>query len=206
MKSIHVSLRKTAVFFLAVFIGISSCAYARSDKPSAEAEQVSEIEQKQRLNEQERVINRLMRFYDPFSAFRKNIENGFEPLGPDTSNMWLRYGASGLGRMNIVDKDQQIEVSLELPGMSKDELEVSLTGNLLTIKGEKRQEQETKGDDYYLQERQYGVVNRMVRLPDGVEADKITSRFENGVLTLVAPKQKSVTEKPQTRQIPVTGT
>jgi HSP20 family protein len=91
-------------------------------------------------------------------------------------------------------------LTAELPGLEAKDVEVSVTGDMLTIKGEKKTEKEEKDERRHLVERTYGAFSRMVRLPAPVAADKIQATFKNGVLTVTLPK----TEEAKPKAIPVT--
>lgn len=92
-----------------------------------------------------------------------------------------------------------VTIKAELPGLEAKDVEVSLSGDMLTIKGEKKQEQEEKDEHRHLVERTYGAFSRMVRLPAPVAADKIKASFKNGVLTVTLPK----TEEAKQKAIPI---
>ena len=96
------------------------------------------------------------------------------------------------------DKDDVV-VKAELPGIEKDNIEVNLADNTLTIKGVKKKQEETKNENYYRSERYYGSVMRSVELPRDVQADKVKASFKNGVLEIRMPK----TEEAKTREIKV---
>jgi HSP20 family protein len=93
------------------------------------------------------------------------------------------------------------EISLELPGVEADAIDVSVEDGHLTVKGEKRIEREEKGRTYFFSEREYGAFQRSFRLPLDVQADDITADFKNGVLTLKVPKAGPPKEKTQRIQI-----
>ncbi len=80
------------------------------------------------------------------------------------------------------------DITMELPGISSDNIDVSVHDGNLTIKGEKRFEREEKGRTYFFSEREYGAFQRSFRLPADAQADDITADFKNGVLTVKVPK------------------
>ena len=88
----------------------------------------------------------------------------------------------------ITEDDQSFKLTVELPGMPEKDVQVSLSGNTLIVKGEKRQEKEQQEKGYYLSERSYGEFQRAFALPDGVNAEKIEAAVANGVLTVTVPK------------------
>jgi HSP20 family protein len=80
------------------------------------------------------------------------------------------------------------EINMELPGVSADDIDISLHEDHLTIKGEKRYQHEEKGRSYYFSEREYGAFQRSFRLPADAAAEKITADFKDGVLIVRVPK------------------
>ena len=102
--------------------------------------------------------------------------------------------------VDIAETENGYEIRAELPGVSEDNVNVSVTDNLLTVKGEKRQEAETEGKNYHRVERRYGSFQRRFTLPSEVATDDIKAEFTDGVLTLSIPKPETV--KPT--EIPIT--
>jgi len=90
--------------------------------------------------------------------------------------------------VDIVETDKDIQVSAELPGMTEKDIEVSLSGNLLTISGEKKEEREEKDKNYHRVERSYGAFRRSMTLPAEVNGEKVVASFNKGVLTITLPK------------------
>lgn len=107
---------------------------------------------------------------------------------------------SWMPTVDISETENGYEIRAELPGVSEDDVNVSLTDNLLTVKGEKRQEAETEGKNYHRVERRYGSFQRRFTLPSEVATDDIRAEFSDGVLTLSIPKPEAV--KPT--EIPIT--
>jgi HSP20 family protein len=97
------------------------------------------------------------------------------------------FGAA-VPAVDITEDDKGYRIAAELPGMSEKDIDVSISGDMLTIKGEKRQEREEKEKNRYLSERSYGMFQRSFPLPEGVDRDKISADFSKGVLTLTLPK------------------
>jgi HSP20 family protein len=105
---------------------------------------------------------------------------------------------TGLLREPSVDlymENDQVVVKAEMPGMSKDDIQVTLSDNVLTIKGEKKKEEEDKGKDYYRSERIYGASVRSLQLPAEVDPEKIKATFKNGVLEIRLPKTEDAKKK-----------
>jgi HSP20 family protein len=86
-------------------------------------------------------------------------------------------------------------VKASLPGVKPEEVDISITKDTLTIKGEHKEEQEVKQDDYFRKERYYGAFSRSLILPVQVQSDKAEATFENGILTLTLPKSEEVKPK-----------
>ena len=90
--------------------------------------------------------------------------------------------------MDVAEKDDEYEISAELPGLDEKEVEVKVANRTLTIKGEKKEEKEERQKDYYLSERRFGSFQRSFQLPEGIDAGRIEANFAKGVLTVKLPK------------------
>jgi HSP20 family protein len=90
--------------------------------------------------------------------------------------------------VEVVETDRAIDVTAELPGMSKEDVEIHLENNVLIIRGEKKQEKEEKEKERYLYERFYGSFQRAFTLPVPVEEGEVKAEFRNGVLNIHLPK------------------
>lgn len=99
-------------------------------------------------------------------------------------------GGPFLPAVDVIDEKDNIVVKAELPGMKKDEIEVSIDDNILTIKGEKKEEKETKEKDYVRSERYYGSFNRSFTLPSSVDAQKVDASYKDGVLEIILTKRE----------------
>jgi HSP20 family protein len=97
--------------------------------------------------------------------------------------------------VDITEDDKAYKVTAELPGMSDKEIEVVVSGDMLTLKGEKRAEKEQKEKNFYLSERSYGSFQRSFYVPEGVDHDKIAADFSKGVLTVTMPKTAKAVEQ-----------
>jgi HSP20 family protein len=85
-------------------------------------------------------------------------------------------------------------VTAELPGMSEKEIDLSISGDTLTIRGEKKEEKEDKNKNYYYSERSYGTFMRTIPLPQQIETNKVSASFKKGVLTITLPKTTAAVE------------
>ena len=97
--------------------------------------------------------------------------------------------------IDVIDNRDHYLVRADLPGVSKDDIEVDVSDGTLTIKGEKKRETKEEGDNYIRVERTYGTFVRSFTLPDDVDSDKIKASYENGVLELVIPKKEEAKPK-----------
>lgn len=101
--------------------------------------------------------------------------------------------------VDLVEEKDHLMLKADLPGLTKDDVNVTVQDNHLTIKGEKKREAETKDANLYLSERVYGRFTRTIELPSTVDAKKIEARFKDGVLQITLPK----TEEAKPKQIEV---
>jgi HSP20 family protein len=99
----------------------------------------------------------------------------------------------------MYETDDDVVVKTAVPGVKSEDIDVSITGDVLIIKGETKAEEKVEKANYVRQERRYGAFSRSLALPSTVVADKVTAEFENGVLTLTLPKAEEV--KPKTIKI-----
>jgi HSP20 family protein len=144
----------------------------------------------------------------PLANLRREIDRLFDDFGfgvtrrpgaPsvfDVEPFWrgeLSFGKAPA--VDIAEKEKEYEITAELPGLDESNVEVNFADGLLTIRGEKQEEKEEKKKDYYLSERRFGSFQRSFQVPDGVDADKITATFKNGVLTLSLPKSPEARKK-----------
>jgi HSP20 family protein len=133
---------------------------------------------------------------NPFSLLKQEMDSLFDNFyrGFDIEPFESRLGAFS-PKVDVTESDKEIKISAELPGMEEKDIDVSLQNDMLTIKGEKKEEKEDKGKDYYKMERSYGSFSRTIPLPVEVETDKVDARFKNGLLSITLPKTaKAVAE------------
>jgi HSP20 family protein len=109
----------------------------------------------------------------------------------------LRFGdvEEILPSMDMYEDKGDLVLKAELPGMNKEDIEVTLTDSSITISGEKKKEDEVKKHNYYKMERSYGSFSRSFSLPAEVQADKVTSKFKDGVLEIRLPKSEQAKSK-----------
>jgi HSP20 family protein len=137
---------------------------------------------------------------DPFAAMQQQMNRMFDGFfqGPGLKP----FGAFQEGwdafspRVDVVENEKEIKVSVELPGMEEEDIDVALARHSLTISGEKRHEKEEKGQNYLRSERSYGSFKRSIPLSSEVDGGKANAAFRNGVLTVTLPRK----EKAETRK------
>lgn len=110
--------------------------------------------------------------------------------------IWRHDGEKAwMPAIDVFERDDKFVVKAELPGMKEEDVDVSVTGDTLTIKGEKKTETEVKEEDYYRSERSYGSFYRSIPLPSTVDPGKIEANIEDGVLEVTLPKFAEVKPK-----------
>jgi HSP20 family protein len=97
--------------------------------------------------------------------------------------------------VDVFEKEDRFVVKAELPGMKEEDIDVSVIGDTLSIKGEKKTETEIKDENYYRCERSYGSFYRSIPIPSNVDANKIEASFEDGILEVALPKSAKVKPK-----------
>lgn len=126
----------------------------------------------------------------PLTLFEQDMNRMFDEffggfgLAPAWETGWSAFSP----QVDIVDNEKEIKISVELPGLDEKDIEVTLSHDMLTISGEKQQEKEDKGKNYYRMERSYGSFKRSIPIPCEVETEAIDATFKNGVLSVVLPK------------------
>ena len=126
-------------------------------------------------------------------ALQTDINKAFEnfwrafdaPYQPFTSGIVL---PDTVPKMEVSENEHEITVSVELPGMSRDDVEVSVSDDNLTVRGERKKRTDENRKNYHLCEWSYGLVQRSVPLPAGLDLDAVRAEFDNGVLSVTLPK------------------
>jgi HSP20 family protein len=124
-----------------------------------------------------------------FPAFRRMFET--EPGWGAESSFSFTAPA-----VDVTEDDKSYRITAELPGLEDKNIDVTVSGDMLTLKGEKRYEKEDKDKSHYMSERAYGSFERAFMLPDNIERDKIAADLSKGVLTITLPKTAAA-QKPQ---------
>ncbi len=139
----------------------------------------------------------------PFKR-RSGVPNVFSEMDDMVRRMWFGFPFHNLQddadlgwspRLDVSENDAALEVVADLPGLEKQDINVTIEDDLLVIKGERKAEKEVKGKKVHTVERRSGAFYRALRLPVEVETDKIEAAFKDGVLTLKLPKSKKAKKK-----------
>ena len=139
--------------------------------------------------------------YDPFREFR-NLSRKINRMFADFPSLFEEEDVTDSFWSPAVDlreTDDALVLTAELPGMTRDDVEIQVTDNTLILKGEKKLSREVKRENYHRMERVYGNFSRSFTLPANVDHEKIKARFKDGVLEVTLPKSESAKPK----QIPI---
>jgi len=140
-------------------------------------------------------LNSWQRRWDPFRDLQREVGRLFESLEPLHAWRLSRHYPA----INLYDGGDRYLLSAQLPGMNPEDLDLSITGETLTLRGERKRPEGVADESYRRQERQFGKWTRTVSLPDRVDSGQVTASFAQGLLTISLPKAESA--KP--RQISV---
>jgi HSP20 family protein len=132
-------------------------------------------------DEMEQMFDRITRTFAPMATPRSLLD--VEPFRHFQTSFGMAIPA-----IDVIEKSNEFQFKAELPGLDQSNVELSLSGDALTIKGEKSESKDDREGDYHLSERRYGAFQRSLYLPPGVDRDKITAKFEKGVLVIRLPK------------------
>ena len=121
------------------------------------------------------------------SAFRREMDRLFDRITDDRENEFPVVG-DWIPPLDLHETHDAVTVRMDVPGLEPKDLHLTLQENLLTIRGERLEEKETKVETTYRTERRYGSFTRAIRLPSMVNPDKVNATFRNGVLNITMPK------------------
>jgi HSP20 family protein len=142
----------------------------------------------------------------PFEEMERRFEDLFRrPFSLLEPSWWPRLRMPEMEevspKIDIFEEGENFVVKAEIPGMKKEEIEVNLTDDMVTISGEKKKEEKVEKKDYYRLERSYGSFSRSFRLPKEIQTDKAKATFKDGVLELKVPKTEEAIKKE--KKIPI---
>jgi len=123
------------------------------------------------------------------SLLEKDIFDRFERLFEDFALPSLfEEREAWVPAFDVIENDKEYVLTAELPGIDPKDIDITISNGILTIKGEKKREEENKGEGYYFMERRYGAFQRSFRIPEEIKVDEVDATYKNGVLKLVLPK------------------
>lgn len=143
--------------------------------------------------------------YNPFNEIRTlqdEVNRLFAGVSTPSGSREEMFNGSWSPRVDIFENKDNLVLEAELPGMKRDDFELSFENNVITLKGERRFEKRTDEDNYHRVERAYGSFTRSFTLPPTVTADGAKAEFNNGILHVSLPKR----EETKARKIEITGT
>jgi len=144
----------------------------------------------------ELVKTELPRLLSPFEDMERWFEDFFRrPFPLFAPSLLPRLRMEMTPTADIFEEGEDVVVKAELPGMKKEEIEVKLTENTITISGEKKKEEKIEKKDYYRVERSYGSFKRAFNLPSEVQMDKAKAQFKDGILEIRIPKTEEAKKK-----------
>jgi HSP20 family protein len=148
------------------------------------------IVRRQQQQEQER--GGLARRYDPFDLMQDLMR--WDPFREMTRGLGGTEG-TWVPSFEVKETNDAYIFKGDLPGVKEDQLEISLTGNRLTISGRREEEKRDEGETYYVLERSYGTFSRTFTLPEGIDPEHVRAELKDGVLSVVVPKKPEVQPK-----------
>ncbi len=134
-------------------------------------------------------------FLSPYDMMDRMIDSFFErPFGPRSLQLFDDEDLF-FPKVDVYETEKDIIISAELPGMEEKDIDISLSGNALTISGKKESEEVEKGKSFYRRERSYGSFRRSIELPGEVKEDQIEAVYEKGILKVTVPKPDEIITK-----------
>jgi HSP20 family protein len=124
------------------------------------------------------------------------LREAMDRLFDDAFTRPISVNSLGAPAIDLYQTDDDVVVKAALPGLKTEDVQISITGDVLTLKGEFKQDKEIKEATYHIKEQRYGSFERNIMLPADVQSDKTKAEFENGILTVTLPKAEQV--KPRT--------
>ena len=134
----------------------------------------------------------LVKRYEPFNDIRKSFDlvNAIINTIGEQSTAEQQEVVDFRPKVNTRETDEAYHIEVELPGVKKKDVDISVDGNVLTISGERNVRDEVKDEDYHKVESRYGIFSRSFTLPEKVDIENIEAEFVNGVLEIAIPKLK----------------
>lgn len=135
----------------------------------------------------------------PFYSLQREMNSLFDNFFHGVDVAPRGFAASGKGMftpsIDVKENEKEFIIKAELPGVEEKDIDVTVTNDSVTIKGEKKEEKEDKDKNYYYMERSYGSFSRVIPLKAEIESNKAEARFKNGILDIKIPKNQSAKAK-----------
>jgi HSP20 family protein len=140
---------------------------------------------------------------DLFSDFASSVwdTTPFMGLAEPTRRDVTVWGTPDKMRLDFVERDDHYAVHVDLPGIPKEDVKINLDGDMLSISAERSMQRQEEQENYQIMERQYGKMQRSIRLPQDVNLDAAEAHYENGVLNLKLPRVQKLSEKTRSIEI-----
>ena len=142
---------------------------------------------------------------NPFSLLQREMDSLFDRFHRtfDAGPLFEGNGGTFSPRIDVIEGEKEIKVTAELPGVDEKDVEVLLSRDSITIKGEKKYEKESKDKNYYQSECSFGSFSRTIPLSEEINTDKVKAHYKKGVLTVTLPRTAETIMN--TKKIKVTG-
>ena len=137
----------------------------------------------------------LWRPFREMERMRREMDRLWDSFFEERPRLRMEEAGEWMPSLDLSETDNDIIVKADLPGIDPKDIDISLANDVLTIKGEKKQEREEKDENYHIIERSFGSFTRSLRLPRDVQSDKISASYKNGVLKVVLPKSEEAKAK-----------
>jgi len=140
---------------------------------------------------------------DQFRSFQREMNRLFDDFFSDVP-LVPRWGTRELApvefspRVDVAETDKEVRISAELPGMDEKDIVVEMDDEAITIRGERKEEKETEGKNWYTREQSYGSFQRVIPLPASVDGAKAKAKFKKGLLAITVPKREEEEAKRKT--------
>ena len=137
---------------------------------------------------------RWLRSHDPFTQLKEEMDDLFSSYMPALPRLGRSNGARMLAmptKLDVSETDDAIELVLDVPGIDRKDIDISLTDSRVRITGKRDEKKQEKGRNYHWMERAYGAFERQVPLPCEVDAEKVSATLKKGVLSITLPKSET---------------
>jgi HSP20 family protein len=142
---------------------------------------------------------------DPFDALRAEMNrliDSFDRGMPSLPSLFHRSGTAAFGcDLDVHDDGQTLTIEGDIPGVAENDVKITLSGDVLTISGERSDKREESRANYYVSERSFGAFQRSIRLPETIDDTRIEARFDKGVLKITAPKKPEAVKAERTIEV-----